>query len=75
MRVTQHLLRRFKAYHAEHLTWGSLHIALDDVNLSNEDVLFCLNDARERQDAEGVVLARILLSCTPHQRERISQLA
>ena len=50
---------------------GSLHIVLDDGNISDGDVQFCLNDAKERGDNDGVSLAEKLLLMSKAQRKKL----
>ena len=64
----------FRAYLAQHPTWGSLHIVLDDGNVEDSSVEFCLDFARECGDAEGERLARILLRMSKTQRLKLGAL-
>ena len=54
---------------------GSLHIVLDDGNVSDGDVLFCIEYAKERCDKAGVELAEILLRMSKTQRKKLSGMA
>lgn len=71
--VTPELLARFRAYNAIHLAWGNLHIVLDDMNLADSHVEFCINRAACDGDTEGLDLAKILRSLTRTQRGRIAK--
>jgi hypothetical protein len=62
------------AYYRTHPVGGSLHIVLDDCNVGDSSVEFCLNHAIEDDDAEGEALARILLRMSKTQRKRLYQL-
>lgn len=53
---------------------GSLHIVLDDGNVSDEDVRFCLEEARLRGDVPGAELAGLLLRMSRTQRRKLSAL-
>ena len=66
---------RFRAYHDEHLAWGSLHIVLADGNVANDHVEFCLRWAEREGDIEGVVLAKILLKMSRTQRLKLGRVA
>ncbi len=66
------VIGRFSAYHEQHPSWGSLHIVLDDDNVKDEHVEFCVGWAREHGDVEGEALARILLTMSKSQRLRLS---
>lgn len=69
--ITPELLARFRAYNAKHAAWGSLHIVLDDQNVRDSDVEFCVKFAQERGDAEGEELGKILLQMSKTQRLKI----
>lgn len=61
------VVARFAAYHEKpgNGAWGSLHIILDDDNVSDGDCRFCIESATEKGDTEGAELAAILLSLHP----------
>jgi hypothetical protein len=63
------VIERFNAYRKEHPLWGSLHIVLEDGNVSNSDVLFCRQWAADHDDTEGVALAEILMVMSKTQRK------
>lgn len=52
---------------------GSLHIVLEDENIDNGHVQFCLDYAREHGDDDGVKLAELLLKMSRTQRRKISR--
>ena len=52
---------------------GSLHIVLDDGNVNDGHVQFCIEFAQERDDPDGVLLARVLLAMSPTQRLKLSR--
>jgi len=58
--IPDDVLVRFAAYFQEHVTWGSLHIVLDDGNVRDSDVAFCQQYALECGDTEGAFLADVL---------------
>lgn len=68
------VIDQFRAYHETNLAWGSLHIVLDDGNIQDESVIYCRNYALAQGDADGVVLADILLSMSKTQRLKIGRL-
>ncbi len=70
-----YLVPYFKDYHAKNLAWGSLHVALEDHNLKNSDVDFCIRYAKENGDKEGEGLGRLLRQCSISQRRKIARLA
>lgn len=67
------VLPRFLAYYADNLAWGSLHIVLDDYNVDDASVRFCIDWAAEQDDHEGWALARILLRMSRTQRGRLAR--
>ena len=71
--LTPEIYERFKEYHEENPAWGSLHIVLDDANLEDSHVEFCVQWAEQRGDFEGAALARLLLRLSKTQRGRISK--
>lgn len=73
--ITSELIERFANYYANNRAWGSLHIVLDDDNLADSNVEFCVGWAAKEGDIEGEFLARILLCYTKSQRSRIGRRA
>jgi hypothetical protein len=65
------VLSRFRAYHQEHPVWGALHIVLDDLNLSDQNVELCRQIAVDRGDNEGAAPADILLNMGKTQRLKL----
>jgi hypothetical protein len=53
---------------------GSLHILLDDGNIEDGAVRFCLELAMLQDDADGVALAKLLLAMTKTQRGKLCRL-
>ena len=51
----------FSLYLEQNITAGSLHIVLDDGNISKSDIEFCINYAVEHKDYLGAYLGEILL--------------
>lgn len=68
------VIDRFKAYHLDNPCWGSLHIVLDDINIQNSHVEFCIDYANQNNDKEGEALARILLQMSKSQRLKLIRL-
>jgi hypothetical protein len=50
---------------------GNLHIVLDDGNLQNSSIEYCLKCAEEENDVDGVVLAKLLLLMSHTQRKHL----
>lgn len=68
------LLPLAEAYYAatpENGAGGSLHIVLDDGNIDDEHVRFCIAWAEEHGDIAGVELAHLLLRASRRTRERL----
>lgn len=51
---------------------GSLHIVLEDCNVSDDDVESCIKWAINEGDEEGERLARILLRMSKTQRRKLA---
>ena len=64
---------RFKAYKKLNPAWGSLHIVLDDLNVKDGHVNFCLQQAQDQGDTEGAYLAGVLLGMSKSQRIKLAQ--
>lgn len=51
---------------------GNLHIVLEDGNVNDSDVQFCLDAAKADCDAEAVALAEIILKMSKTQRKKLA---
>lgn len=71
--LTPEIYARFAAYLDKNPMWGSLHIVLEDFNVADHHVAFCVQWAHDHEDPEGEALARILRSMTRTQRGRIAR--
>ena len=67
------VLGRFVAYYKkpENKAWGPLHLVLEDGNIEDRHVNYCLEEAKKAGDEEGAFLARTLLKMTKSQRSRL----
>lgn len=66
------VLDRFAAYYHYHDGWWrSLHLVLDDGNVDDDSVRFCIQVAEEKGDSEGAALGRILLQMSKTQRTKL----
>jgi len=67
------VLEDFATYYArpENGAWGGLHIVLDDGNVSDDSIRFCIDAAEEEGDAETARLGRLLLRLTKTQRRKL----
>ena len=59
------------AYYCKNPTGGSLHIVLDDGNVDDSHVVFCLKRAEENNDLDGVRIAKLLLRMSKTQRLKL----
>lgn len=50
---------------------GSLHIVLDDGNVNNDDIIWCIEFAKKNKDKAGVELGEILLRMSKTQRKKL----
>jgi len=53
---------------------GSLHIVLEDDNVDDASVRWCIDYAEERGDPEGRELARLLLLMSKTQRRKLARM-
>jgi hypothetical protein len=69
---------RFYAYYEKNPVWGSLHVVLDDGNLEDSTIRWCIDRAEKGgyrpPDPEGAELGRILLRMSRTQRSRLELL-
>lgn len=67
------LLAMIEAYYQKegNSAGGSLHIVLDDGNTEDCHVEYCLNCAKEKEDADGVILAEQLLLLSAEERDNL----
>jgi hypothetical protein len=68
------VIERFRAYKAKEPCWGALHIVLDDGNVRDTHVKFCIENALERGDTEGHELACLLLGMSTTQRNKLRRI-
>ncbi len=61
----------FADYHAREPVWGALHIVLEDGNVREDDVRYCLDAAVKSEDDDAEILAHILLRMSPTQRRKL----
>lgn len=52
---------------------GSLHIVLDDQNVDDSHIQFCLEYAIEHSDPDGEKLARLLMQMSKTQRLKMAK--
>lgn len=62
---------QFARYYETHPAWGSLHIVLDDGNVSDDNVRFCIESAEQDGDTEGAELGRLLMGMSKTQRLKL----
>lgn len=67
------VVERFANYYEKpgNGAWGRLHVVLDDGNVDNKHVEFCVGSALEIDDKDGAELARTLLQMSRGQRLRL----
>lgn len=73
--ITPEMVERFAAYYRLEPVWGSLHIVLEDMNLKDDHVRFCIQWAETEGDEEGKALGEILLTLTRTQRYHLADRA
>jgi len=57
--------------HPKNGVGGNLHIVFEDGNIDDHSVEFCLEQAQEKKDKEGVVIANLLLQMSKTQRKKL----
>lgn len=67
------LVPLLKEYYSkpENCVGGSLHIVLEDDNLENGHIEYCIEYAKKEGDLEGAKLGEMLLQLTKSQRRRL----
>jgi hypothetical protein len=67
------LIEECKKYYAlpNNSVGGSLHIVLDDGNIHDEHVKFCIGYAEGKNDNEGVLLGKMILKASKTQRKKL----
>jgi hypothetical protein len=50
---------------------GNLHIILDDGNIKNNHIQYCLEISKEKNDKLGIELCELLLKATKTQRQKL----
>lgn len=65
---------RFRAYREANQTWGSLHIVMEDGNVRDKHVRFCIESALEQGDTKGHELACLLLGLSTTQRNKLRRI-
>lgn len=65
------LIPACRSYYAKHAAGGSLHIVLDDGNLCDHNVDFCIKFAQKEGDRQGEALARLIRSASYTQRKKL----
>ena len=64
-----------RAYYQKpgNIVGGNLHMVLDDANVEDQHVSFCLEIAKERNDDDGVRIAELLLRMSKTQRYKVAR--
>lgn len=71
--VSQADLERFRAYYDVNPTWGNLHIVLDDENIQEDHIKYCIKRCVDHGDEAGYYLGNLLLKMSKSQRLKISR--
>lgn len=62
---------KFKLYKRMKGTWDNLHIVMEDKNIKNNHVQWCLDQCQKKEDVSGAELAQILLGLSKSQRIKL----
>lgn len=67
------LIEECKKYYAmpNNSTGGNLHIVLDDENIKDNHIKFCIETAESNGDKAGVMLGKLLLQASMTQRRKL----
>jgi hypothetical protein len=74
--ITPELIERIRCYYRMpgHAVGGSLHVVLDDGNVHDDHVAWCIEYARHEADTEGAAIGEILLRMSKTQRTKLSRM-
>jgi hypothetical protein len=61
----------FETYHSRNPSWGALHVALDEGNVTRDCIGWCRDYAVSQKDYFGAMLADMLLELPDAYLERI----
>jgi hypothetical protein len=72
MITTQEIVGLIQEYYSTdgNAAGGYLHIVLDDGNLEDDDIIFCIEQAKMAGDFNGVLLGYVLLLLNLSEREK-----
>ncbi|WP_439357901.1 hypothetical protein [Bradyrhizobium sp. DASA03007] len=65
---------QFRAYREANPAWGVLHLVMEDGNVRDKHVRFCIESALEQGDTEGHELACLLLGLSTTQRQKLRRI-
>ena len=67
MKITD-VLHHFVSYYQKNPLWGPLHIILDDGNVEDKFIIYC---SQEAEDRDTKFLCRLLMRMTKTQRKKL----
>lgn len=62
-----------RGYYSKNPVGGNLHVVLDDGNVDDSHVRFCIDQASAAGDTEGLRLGMLLLRMSRTQRKKLSR--
>ena len=66
------LLNKIYNYYQYHVAGGNLHIVLDDGNLEDKNIIWCLNNPiKENNDMAAKEIAEMLLQLSYNKRKKL----
>lgn len=70
---TDEIIQKAKAYYKKpgNSVGGRLHIVLDDGNIRDSDIEWCINYAKEQNDVDAVEIGNLLLKASKTERRKI----
>lgn len=66
-------LDKFKQYKRTHAEWKNLHIVMEDKNIKDSHVQFCIDQCVKKSDTDGLELANILMGLSKSQRIKLAK--
>jgi hypothetical protein len=65
-----------RAYYAKsgNSVGGNLHVVLDDCNIKDANIRYCLKECHRLGDGDGASIAELMLQMSRRQRKRLANL-
>ncbi len=70
MKISE-IMPMIREYHDNHLSFGTLHVVLEDENIKDKHINFCFQESLREGDQDGMLLSLLLLDMNKKQRREI----